>query len=79
VLNICVKPETNDKFQSKIKTNNNKISEINLKETNSDDYQDNPGNTYINDPSRKNNNTMINKREVQTKVPSVKTYSIDEF
>ena len=39
VGNHCVKPETNDKFQSKTKTNsNNKISDINLKETIPDDY-----------------------------------------
>ena len=78
--NQCFKPETNDKLQFKTKTNsNNTLSEINLKDTNPDDYQDTSGHTYVNDPSRKNNNKMINKKEVQTKCPPVKTNSIDEF
>ena len=51
-----------------------------MKETIPDDYQDTPGHTYINDPnSRKNNDIKINKREVRTKLPHVKTNSIDEF
>ena len=38
-----------------------------------------PGNTYINDLRRKNNNIMINKREVETKYSPAKTNSINEF
>ena len=66
--------------QSKPENNsNNKLGEINLKETNPDDYQDTPGHTFINDFRGKQSYKMINKKEVETKYPPVKTNSIDEF
>merc|ERR1712154_522368 len=78
--NQSFRPEnqTTDRLLYKTKTNN-KIPEINLKETKADDYRDTVGYIDINELGRKYNNLPSNKKEAHNTYPPVKTNSIDEF